>query len=522
MYEIICLLFPASISILIYGYITKIKYSLFERISLWAIFSLIINLAILFIATAISENPYAPFVFTPPSRLFLLKFLSLAILLAVLLPFVTNYVLQNHIVSNYEILVKRVYSRRGYYMLFLAQLLGILIFLAWVYLSLTMTLIGDDASYFSKMQINIDFLKSRYFTWSSRWCVEALLVFLSKNFILFKLINIFLLCSFPFVFGLLFTSMKYKIWSFVLLVSLYNIAEMNSAGWAATMCNYYYVAYAGVLAIYLQIRENLNIFLWLLLLVLLVFCCSQEQCAVIMLVVSAGIFWKMKHKSALFSCAIAAISLLAFLGAPGNYNRLAREITTWLPEFSQYSFFYKAYLGYISTICYYIFQKNIIMVFFIGILVFCRVRNLFFALLAMCVFLTLQYLGQEYFGGYFGKQYLADMNFNFLKYSALAFIISIIFVCFVLTSIYKMKIDIQHKLILISLLMLGFFVRAILGFSPTIWASSLRTFCFTNFLLFTFICYISLITKIKEKDFLFLLIPCVVVQLDVLYHGLIV
>lgn len=131
----------------------------------------------------------------------------------------------------------------------------------------------------------------------------------------------------------------------------------------------------------------------------------------------------------------------------------------------------------------------------------------------MLLFLLLQHLGLQEFGGYFGKNYYPDKSFNFSSEAALAFIISVLFVLLTTWVILKLEITRQQKVIILILLATGVAIRSVLGFSPTLWLSHLRTFCFTNFILLASAFYLTSIKNIEEKKCLILLIPCTILNL---------
>lgn len=519
MIEIFCLGLPAIISVYIYKSLTQNKYTNFDLLAIWSGFVLLINLMMLCCASLYSKSKDLLLISAPHSEISVIKFLLLSISLAVAVPTFIYYLkFKTNTIKQCCIQLKTINSSPEWYVLQFTKIFGIVILLSWIYVSLTMGFFGDDEIVFSKVQFGLDFLVTRYNTWSSRLAIESLLVPLSKHCTIFKLFNIIVLCTLPLGFWLLFKNLNYTVWTFVLAVSLYDISEMSSSGWAATLCNYYYAAAACVFAVYLQIKEKLNIPLYIVLVILMIYGCSAEQCAIAMLVISTGIFGNTRNKAAFLSIIIAALSLFLFLNAPGNSVRLERAIQL-LPDFVSYTTAYKVYLGYISTLSYYIFQNNCIMLFFIGVIVFCKTNKLSLALSAMLIFLVLQLLGFKEFGGYFGKNYFSDKDFNFSHDAALAFIINTLFVCLTLWGIVKLEISWRQKVTVIILLATAFAIRSVMGFSPTVWLSHLRTFCFTNFILLASTCYIAQSMEVKEKNFVFIMLPCAVLNFVKVFWG---
>lgn len=375
MFEIIFFALPAILSVYIYKSLTRNKYTNFDLLAIWSGFVLFINLVIL--SSACLHDIFTfPFISAQTTGIVVLKLLLGSIWVAVTIPILVYYFkYKTEIVKECRGELNAITARPEWCLSQLAKAIGFIVLLSWIFLSLTMRFFGDDELVFSKASVGIDFLVSRYNTWSSRLAIESLLVPLSKNFNIFKMFNILILCTLPIGFWLLFRRLNYAVWTFVLAVSLYNLSEMSSSGWAATLSNYYYAAWACVFATYLQTKDKLSIAAYIVLIILMIYGCSAEQCAIAMVIISTGVFWRNRNKAALLSIGIAAISLFMFLNAPGNGVRLDRAIQRF-PDFVSYTVAYKAYLGYISTLSYYLFQENYFMIFFIGIIVLCKTNRL--------------------------------------------------------------------------------------------------------------------------------------------------
>lgn len=91
---------------------------------------------------------------------------------------------------------------------------------------------GDAVNYFSKVMESdtlFNVLKNRYNEWSSRVFVEAILILLSKDVIVWKIFNIAVYALFAFSLMRL-TNYKYPQLLFGLWI-IYPVIEMQSAGW---------------------------------------------------------------------------------------------------------------------------------------------------------------------------------------------------------------------------------------------------------------------------------------------------
>src|SRR5574344_1766107 len=100
---------------------------------------------------------------------------------------------------------------------------------------------GDDVSYFAHQSITYNWLiNERYLAWSSRIIIESVLPFLINHEILFKFINLVILFSSPFALYKLCFNKKIDFFIYSLIVTFLPYYEMATAGFAATVTNYYY------------------------------------------------------------------------------------------------------------------------------------------------------------------------------------------------------------------------------------------------------------------------------------------
>ena len=221
------------------------------------------------------------------------------------------------------------------------------------------TNVGDDMVYFKTLLDGNsslgEILAHRYETWSSRMVIEAVLIPLVHCPLLWKILDIVIFTSLPVLLcGLLGVTGRGR-WFVAGLVLLYPFADMASAGWIATTTNYLWPLW-GVLVIGMllkQLRCGRKVPVWEAVAALLAcaYAGSQEQAAVLLLLlfgmeVLHYISEKCMKQPLLYAlCGIDIISLVYILSCPGNAIRSAQEMAGRMPEFADFTFAEKLYMG---------------------------------------------------------------------------------------------------------------------------------------------------------------------------------
>ena len=221
------------------------------------------------------------------------------------------------------------------------------------------TNVGDDMVYFKTLLDGNsslgEILAHRYETWSSRMVIEAVLIPLVHCPLLWKILDIVIFTSLPVLLGGLLGVTGCGRWFVTGLVLLYPFADMASAGWIATTTNYLWPLW-GVLVIGMvlkQLRCGRKVPVWEATAALLAcaYAGSQEQAAVLLLLllgmeVLHYISEKRMKQPLLYAlCGIDIISLVYILSCPGNAIRSAQEMAGRMPEFADFTFAEKLYMG---------------------------------------------------------------------------------------------------------------------------------------------------------------------------------
>ena len=214
---------------------------------------------------------------------------------------------------------------------------------------------GDDLAYFKTVNVTWSWIiNTRYLAWSSRVFIDVLIPFFVDHSLLLKITCIVFLLVSPFILLKLLkgNSLIHLLFCFA-FISLLPYYEMKTAGFAATVLNYYFPI---VLALFLctAIYSNckLNLLLSFVILITGIFACNHEQCVVVIFTFSVLALIKSRpnlNPIALETLVISILSLVFILMSPGNSVRMSLEMQNWMPEFADFSVFEKMYMGVTTT-----------------------------------------------------------------------------------------------------------------------------------------------------------------------------
>lgn len=390
-----------------------------------------------------------------------------------------------------------------------------------IFIYLFSTQFRDDIGYlqrYNDMGI-IEASLDNYLHWSSRIVLEIALMFFTKYFFLWKFSyavvmtgTIMMISTYAFR-----TWKNESIFLPFLFLNLFPLFLMDEAGWVATSLNYAFPLFALLLSFFpiykLLINESVAIHWWIISFLALIFGGNQEQfnlCFIVLLVILS--FYLIKKKRAhIFMIPIFLLSLFhltLFLTTPGNKERIQAETTRWFPEFEKFGLITKVDLGFSSFIRTIFLEFSVpLFIFFLllAFIAFYKSKSKFVRISGLFPILTnLAFTISPFF-------YYSESNFQFSnfyeqifqivtfrdKFSSLGtglvlfdihtwgptilgfmLVISVLIVLlFTLSSI--------NKSILASILFIMILCsRVILGFSPTVWASGIRTF-YLSFIIIT-------------------------------------
>ncbi len=337
----------------------------------------------------------------------------------------------------------------------------------------------------------------RYATWSSRTLIEALMMMtLSIPVIFWKLLDTILMMVIALFISKLLIREEYRLQGNIVvcaLLLLIPFSIMSSAGWIATTVNYIWPLAFGLIGLYplrkIADGKKIKAYEYILYPIFLILGANNEQMCAILLAAYAmfAIFMFVKKKSNVFvliQLILCVLSIIYVMACPGNESRTVAETTKWYPEFAGFSMLYKVGLGIWAALREIFVIQNLVflvLTFLVCALVWQKSSKKFdravsaipfggavAALAAINVASVNPALSQAVMNGGFIMQFESPKII--LLWIGLAVV-----VCSLLMSICILLGKSQNTLIVLGILILSFGSKAIMGFSPTVWASLQRT-----------------------------------------------
>lgn len=392
---------------------------------------------------------------------------------------------------------------------FVHLLIALTICAVWFYFSRRLNLFGDDLAY-GKCTVGTEFLLSHYQGWSSRLFIETVLISaLSAKWIL-QVLTFFVLLSTPIGIYLLTKRFGIGFGQCVVLAGILPLWTMNSAGWGATLINYWYPSTAALFGLFLVLhKERLSFFGGVAMVVLLLFAANQELVAVTLLgIIGLLLLYGERSPKILIALVLTLLSILFEVTTPGNHARLVSEIKTWLPAFVDYTFLYKTYIGTMRVVRFHLFDMNACFVLLAAGLVYFKCQSTEKTLFAVIVFFALQLVLKGPFGG---MNCIAPFNGPIGWKPVVALLIAVVEYGFLIWCVFSASAARKIKFFVFFACMLSFAVPALMGFSPTIWASADRTFLPGEFMLVTLGAALFGFSGIDRNDFWKVLYLCLLV-----------
>lgn len=388
-----------------------------------------------------------------------------------------------------------------------------------------------DDEFFSQVLENnsnfVEWLGMRYDTWSSRLLIEALVVFIAdKGIALWCFIEAVIMALIGFCIVKISKIKSLDIsWCVIGLILLYPIADMSSAGWIATTGNYMWPLALGLIG-YLPLvdfweRGNTSGVKLFFGVIAFVFSCNVEQMCVLnlLLIIWCLFIWIKDRKEGkgyvLILSLINIASLFFILLSPGNEKRNIAEVGTWFPDWNMFNLIDKVELGFSSTMKKLILEPNWVFFFFALILmlaVFEKYSKWEYRVIATipCAISGILGIGSKLIVLIFPnltaiydcveKNGMINSS-NFFETRRYVVLAVMLLVCFCVgASLFILEFGESSYYIGLYICVSGFAVRMIMAFSPTIWASSDRTYCFTYFSLIMVAALV--LNKLKEENYI--------------------
>lgn len=357
----------------------------------------------------------------------------------------------------------------------------------------------------------LNFVKMRYQTWTSRILIETLIgVILLKSRFIWVILNTIMMTILGYSILKLFVKDDNKslTWMTICFIFLYPLNKIASCDWGAGSMNYTWplamLLFSAISIKKIWQGEKIAKYQYLLYSLALIFACNQEQsCAIAFGAYFIFTFlYILKHKKAhsflIIQCIFIILSLLFIATCPGNYARKNDEIATYYMNFVSFSMLDKISLGLTSTVNQLLLNTNVVFLVFslvTTVYIFKQYKNNLYRAISLIPFVACLVFGvfkdivcraYPYFGIFCeilmneGVMLTAENYFNFMNFLplVLAFVILGSMLLNILLIFKNLKSNIA-----IVIFVLGVMSRVALGLSPTVFASTDRTFLFFEFAL---------------------------------------
>ena len=358
-------------------------------------------------------------------------------------------------------------------------------------ISLDYTVFNDDKFFYtlSNEKSLSEFLVWRYFSWSSRIIIEAvlfLIISFSAFFQIFFVTLLYLFCA---------LSLKHLLKPQTLLQNViicFMVASIpfcfiNNTGWISNSMNYLFPLIFGIIS-FESLYNPRPCFYYGIFLILTTFVASgMEQLCVVMLLIfgCVGLYYLVKYKKIMWfyviQLEICMFNIALFALCPGNSFRFGREIRKYSFDFLQWDFFTLFYRGLSHTMDYFFDEPFCILLVALDIVIFNLLAydkktrlSCFSTLVISAITIFLIFFWHKEMHIFFVID--NKLGWYYLLFASLFF--CLIFSLFLL---YKNTVFFYISLLFIFV---GLLSSAILGLSPTLYASSVRIFFYFLFILY--------------------------------------
>lgn len=366
---------------------------------------------------------------------------------------------------------------------------------------------SDAMLFFSKQMDEYSlgyYLLIRYNSWSSRFLIEGILVYISRHVFLWKIVDYVFWVFLAWALAWLFPEEKRRVACFMTVgfLLMYPIWDLRTAGWIATSVNYTWVLALGVFSLHgvTRVLYGKKTPVWLACLYILSTCygANMEQMCAVLLALNflATLYfaykktdWK-KYWHVCVSLFISLGEIIFILTCPGNALREEQEIAQSMPKYASLDFVDKICLGFVETMQHLLNSGNLMFLLFaviLAVLVFLKSEETlhrFFAVVPVAVNVVLTFFQgmlEKYVPSFWklfqNNAYVSGNNYH-LGQSYTLMLLYLLVLGSVLISLAVVCESWAEFIAQCYLLLLGLATRVVMGFTPTIYVSKERTYLF--------------------------------------------
>lgn len=384
----------------------------------------------------------------------------------------------------------------------------LIIFALYFVIFFAVKIAGDDALLMSEYR-NLTWadhwqlIQNDYFNWSSRVLVNFVIHFLlGKPLIIFTMLNAVFVTIFAKTLSKLFGGSKDKLLlhiGIIFLILIYPIYHLGTAGWVVTMMTYFWPMVFGFVAL-IPIKkildgEKFKAWEYVGYSLALIYAANEEIKLIILLLLYLTFciyFVVIRKKHTLFAwflLLLTILSLIFTITTPGNGARSLSETSFWFPTYTMLDMVDKLDIGFFAIMQSVMFDNHLFVIFVSLLMTTVIVRKYknpliraigFFPSVFLLVFGPLKMFFMAYFPTIdafalsISKNGLVTISGNTMVILAKYVMVIIFSFCFA-TSIMLCLENLEKNLFALTLLIAGVGSRVAMGFSPTVYASGMRT-----------------------------------------------
>lgn len=349
----------------------------------------------------------------------------------------------------------------------------------------------------------VKWVVDQYYTWSSRQLVDFVWAGVVKcgriALVIYMAVCMFVMLK---ALKLLFGETNKRVELFaVAMMMLMPFDTLPTAGWIATTASYFGPQAFGVMAL-LPIKkvldgEQIKPWQFILYCLCLLYGANAEQMCVVLLgcYVVASVYMIIKNKKYDWRIGILTgltiASMIYIMTCPGNWTRDVEEVARWFPTYGMLDMVDKADIGITTTLKWMFASGKIFIIVICGMMtyfVWKKYKEPIYRFISLIptaavllfgpfsgalksVFPYLYFITEDM--NYYGS-FTADVA-QLGKGMASFFILLGIVVC-ICVEIFLLNDDVQGMIVDFTLAILAVASRAMMGFSPTVYASNERTY----------------------------------------------
>lgn len=295
------------------------------------------------------------------------------------------------------------------------------------------------------------------------------------------------------------------------LVGLFPFNYLNSAGWVATTANYLYTVLCLLVVVAcvsrLERGEALRWWHWAVGVVCILYAANHDQTAAILIGGLAMytlycLLTRADGKKTRTAAILLGISVLIYAGMllmPGHINRMnsTEEMYDWLPQYANWSFGKKLWVAFSTTAAPLVFGKvKLAALLYVLLAALALQRKKWLALVASAIPVGVVGICVLFGRERFICTYSYSCGMSELRPGWLPALISLA-VLVSLVYVICACVEGKGRWLMLGALTLGAGSRLMMGLSPTVYASSFRTF--TAFLFCIIVCCLVVLERLKKS-----------------------